>query len=190
MIHLLTNSYHLHPVPRDARVELDLGCGKGRFSLALAQRYPERVVLASDVMFGRLRRLEAKRQRLGVANLSLLRAESGQLLSFQLPPACIDRLHLLCPDPWPKARHQARRLVCTEFLCRMRRVLKKGAILHLSTDHRPYYDEWLQLFAKLPFYQADRDAVKDIADLKTDFELQWNAMDKQVNHLCYRLQDG
>ncbi|NMA45935.1 MAG: methyltransferase domain-containing protein [Lentisphaerae bacterium] len=190
MIHLLTNTYHLHPVPSAAQVELDMGCGKGRFTLALAQRYPERVILGSDVMIGRLRRLEAKRKSRGLDNLSLLRAESGQLVSFQLPPASVDRLHLLCPDPWPKARHQVRRLVCTEFLCRLRRILKAGAILHLSTDHRPYFDEWLQMLAAMPFYEPYPEGIDDIRDLKTDFELQWNAMGKEVRHLCYRVADG
>lgn len=189
MIHFLTNTYHLHPVPAAARVELDMGCGKGRFTLALAQRYPERVVLGSDVMLGRLRRLAARGEKLGLGNLSLLRAESGQLASFQLPPASIDRLHLLCPDPWPKARHQVRRLVCTEFLCRLRRIFKPGAILHLSTDHRPYYDEWLGLLAAVPFYCACPEGIADVCDIKTDFELQWNAMGKEVNHLCYRVTD-
>lgn len=185
MIHLLTNTYHIHPVPREARVELDMGCGKGRFTLALAQRYPERIILGSDVMLGRLRRLEAKRSKLGMENLSLLRAESGQLVSFQLPPAAIDRLHLLCPDPWPKARHQVRRLVCTEFLCRLRRIMKAGGIVHVSTDHAPYYDDWLDIFARLPFFTPCQDGVSDVSDLKTDFELQWNAQGIDVRHLCY-----
>jgi len=192
MIDILTNTYQLWEPPAGepagGMVELDMGCGKGRFTLALAERYPERLILGSDVMIGRLRRLDAKVSRRGLDNVRLLRAESLTLAAFQLSPQSIDRLHLLCPDPWPKRHHRVRRLVCTDFLCRLPRILKPGAVLHLSTDHEPYYADWLDLFGRLPHFHPEPEAIADVSDLKTDFELQWNAAGKLVRHLCFRLQ--
>ncbi|HOG49013.1 MAG TPA: methyltransferase domain-containing protein [Lentisphaeria bacterium] len=192
MIEILTNTYQLWEPPVDGnpdrQVELDMGCGKGRFTLALAERYPERLILGSDVMIGRLRRLEAKVKRRGLSNVRLLRAESLTLAAFQLSPQSLDRLHLLCPDPWPKRRHRVRRLVCTDFLCRLQRILKPGGVLHLSTDHELYFADWLELFDKMPHFHAAPEAMADIVDVKTDFELQWNAEGKIVQHLCFRLQ--
>ena len=118
-----------------------------------------------------------------------LRATSLALASYQLPPHCLDRVHLLCPDPWPKKSHTARRLVCTDFLCRMVRVLKPGAIFHLSTDYDPYFQNWLQIFQNLQeLYEPAPQGIQDMADVKTDFELHWNAQGKEVRHVCYRVR--
>ena len=189
MIEVLTNEYRLLSLPADAEsVELDMGCGKGKFTLELAQRYPKRLVLASDVMLGRLRRIKQKVLHQKIPNVRLLRAESAQLVRFQLPWRSVDRIHILCPDPWPKEdKRPLRRLVSTQFLCTLPRVLKPGGTLHLSTDHQPYFEAWQEMLAKLPFFTPDPGAIADVRDLKTDFELQWEAQGKSVGHLAFRL---
>ena len=188
MIEVMTNEYRQFALPVGySFVEMDMGCGRGKFTLELAKRFPDRLVIASDVMIGRLRRLDAKVERQRLANVRLLRAESGQATEFLLPLHCIDRLHLLCPDPWPKDRRKARRLVCTSFLCTLPRILKQGGILHLSTDHEPYWEDWKRILDAMPFFRKEMSAMDDISDIKTDFELQWLAEGKAVNHLVYRL---
>ena len=188
MIDILTNDYR-QPVipPQYSFVELDMGCGRGKFTLELAKRFPDRLILASDVMLGRLRKLDLKVEKRHLANVILLRAESGQLAEFQLSPHSIDRLHILCPDPWPKDKGKGRRTVCTAFLCSLTRVLKPGGILHLSTDNAPYFEDWRKMLAALPFFAPAPDALQDIADIKTDFELQWLAEGTPVQHLAYKL---
>ncbi len=189
-MHFLTNTFHVFefPVQRGQFVELDMGCGKGGFTLQLAGRYPERLVLASDVMIGRLNAIERKSQRMALENLLLLRASNLALASFQLPPQSIDRIHLLCPDPWPKRHHQVKRLVCSDFINRLTRILKPGGILHLSTDHAPYFENWLKILAQFPEFADAPESIADIADLKTDFEVQWNSQGIPVQHLACRLQ--
>ncbi|MFA6930475.1 MAG: methyltransferase domain-containing protein [Lentisphaeria bacterium] len=189
-MHILTNTFHIFEFPArpGQLVELDMGCGKGSFTMALAQRYPERLILASDVMIGRLATFEKKSQQQALTNLLLLRASNLALASFQLPPQSIDRIHLLCPDPWPKRHHQVKRLVCTDFINRLTRILKPGGIVHLSTDHAPYFENWLKMFAQIADFVDAPDGIADIADLKTDFELQWNAQGIPVQHLARKLQ--
>ena len=188
-MHILTNTYYVFQPPAGAGqyVELDMGCGKGSFSLQLAQRYPQRLLLASDLMSGRLASLQRKRERLGLSNLLLLRASNLALASFQLPPQCIDRLHLLCPDPWPKRHHRIKRLVCTDFISRLQRILKPGAILHLSTDHQPYFEDWLKILSRFPNLVDCPEGIEDISDLKSDFERQWQARGMPVRHLSRKL---
>lgn len=184
----LTNTWQILEFPeefRGRRVECDMGCGKGRFTVELARRNPGSLVLCNDLISERLRIVERRAARAGAANLLALRATSLALVSYQLPPNSIDRLHLLCPDPWPKKSHLARRLVCTDFLCRVPRVLKKGGFFHLSTDYTPYYEDWLRMFENLKdIYEPAPHGIDDMADVKTDFELKWNAMGQEVHHLC------
>ena len=189
MIDILTNDYRIIGLPDGfSAVELDMGCGKGKFTLELARRYPERLVLGSDVMLGRLARIDSKVTRQGIGNVRLLRAESSQLAAFQLPVRSIDRIHLLCPDPWPKEKRKGRRLVCMAFLCSLARILKPNAILHMATDYRPYFDDWQAMLAKIPWLPEAPGASDDVGDIKTDFELQWEAEGKCVWHLNRRLQ--
>jgi tRNA (guanine-N7-)-methyltransferase len=191
MLHILTNSYAvIDPLfgrPAGTFVEMDVGCGRGGFTLALAQRYPERLVLGTDVMLGRLRKIDAKAGKRGLQNLELLRASHTEMLGHQLPDSCIDRLHYLCPDPWPKSRHRAKRVASTDFFVRIARVVKPGGILHIATDHPPYLDLIHACLGHLPFFAAVPEQIADIADLQTDFEKQWLAEGKTVPHFAYRI---
>ncbi len=189
MLYTLTNRYAtIDPAFGQvdcAFIELDLGCGKGAFSLALAEQYPQRLVLASDVMLGRLRKLCNRAERQGITNLRVLRAESLELVSYQLPAAAINRIHLVCPDPWPKARHRRRRLFTTDFLLKVSAVLAPGGILHLATDDTAYARAQTALLHRLPVFEPDDESIEDVRQMKSDFELQWEQEGRTVIHQAH-----
>ena len=142
---ILSNQYvildDILPVPENRFVELDLGCGKGDLSVGLASRYPDRVVLAADVMIGRLRKVLNKARKNGADNLYFLRVEARHLVSIVLPDSSVDRLHILCPDPWPKERHRGHRLLSSDLMAQLARILKPGGIFHFASDDVPYWNE-------------------------------------------------
>ncbi len=188
---ILTNEYTvIDPwfggAPRP--LELDMGCGKGALTLALAARFPERLVVGADLMIGRLRKVEKAAERQGLANVELLRADNAQLAAFQLPDRCVSRLHILCPDPWPKARHRSKRLITSEFLGWVHRILVPDGVLHVSTDHRPYGETLERVVTQSCLFETDARAIADIVDIETGFEAQWRSQGKPVPHLgCRRL---
>ncbi|MGL4854434.1 MAG: tRNA (guanine(46)-N(7))-methyltransferase TrmB [Lentisphaeria bacterium] len=169
-------------------VELDMGCGKGGFTIALAQRYPDRKIIGADIMIGRLRKIHNRLRDHypNVKNVQLLRAQAVELIGFQLPRFSIDRLHILCPDPWPKSRHRAKRLLCSEFFGRLANVIKPGGVLHISTDDVPYLEFILEAIKGCRYFEEDKSAIEDIADIKTDFEIHWAKQGKPTTHLAYR----
>ncbi len=188
MIDILSNQYCRLDIPADRPVELDLGCGKGGFLLQLAQRYPERQILGADVMMGRLRKVESKCRREGCDNVRLLRVSAWPLVAALLPGRCLDRVHILCPDPWPKARHRGNRLLGSEFLGTLAGRIKAGGSLHVSTDNRAYLAFILESIAPLSPYCRDDDAIADVRDLKTDFELGFEADGRSVTHCAWRVE--
>ncbi len=187
MIRILTGEYCVWECPRDQAVELDLGCGKGSFLVALAKRYPQRWLVGADVMLGRLRRAARKCREAGVGNAELLRVEAWPLAAYHLPDACLERVHVLCPDPWPKRRHEANRLLSSEFLGRLATKLKPGGILHVATDDAEYLQFVFEAIRELSFYVEDAGGIDDIRDLKTDFERDFDARGIEVRHAAWRV---
>jgi len=191
MINILTNTYQvIDPTfgyGTERCIELDMGCGKGKFCLEMAARFPDRTILGADIMIGRIRRIAKKAKRAELTNLQLLRVNNTWLTAFMLPDNCIDRIHVLCPDPWPKSRHRSKRLVTTDFFCRVARILKPNGVLHIATDHPPYQLVLKNVVEKLPFFTNTPQKITDIIDIKTDFELQWLEQGKSVPHLAYTL---
>jgi len=108
-------------------LEIDLGCGDGSFLLAMAAQHPERHFLGIERMLGRYDKVARKITQAGLRNVRVLRLESSYTVGWLLPSASVSRLHLLCPDPWPKKKHHRRRLVVgEEFQQGLQRILVPG----------------------------------------------------------------
>ena len=169
--------------PREQPLEVDLGCGDGRFVIKMAAHYPERNFLAVERLLGRVRKVCREAKREGLENLRVLRLESLYTLEWLLPEACLDRVHLLCPDPWPKAKHHRRRLFQRPFLEAVVRVLKPGGELLFKTDHTGYF-EWSE--EHLDDYEGLNRLDWPEGTFfypKTDFQIQWEAQGKVLHRL-------
>ncbi|MBE6368631.1 MAG: methyltransferase domain-containing protein [Lentisphaerae bacterium] len=163
-------------------IELDLGCGKGSFTTELAKRHPERIILAADVLSGRLRKLVKRNQRDGVENMRVLKAEARMLVARLLPDKTLSRIHILCPDPWPKDRHSGNRLLSSDFMTHIHRVLEDNGVWHFSTDDLEYLAAVRQAVKASQLFAEDPQRLDDVDDIKTDFEVMWNSMGKTVYH--------
>ncbi|MCM8532879.1 MAG: methyltransferase domain-containing protein [Lentisphaeraceae bacterium] len=169
------------------KVELDLGCGKGGFSLEVAKRNPETIVLAADIKASRLQKINNKAALMKIPNLETIRVMAWDLIAYQLPNDCLDRVHILCPDPWPKFKHKGHRLVTSEFLGAVTRVLKNGGILHLSTDDRPYVAWMKEAISGLSQYVPFEEGIDDVKDIETEFERHYVEVGKGVVHMTFKL---
>ncbi|MFC5051393.1 tRNA (guanosine(46)-N7)-methyltransferase TrmB [Rubritalea spongiae] len=170
----------------DQPLEIDLGCGDGSFLIAMAQQFPERNFLGVERLLGRVKKVCRKAERENLDNCKVLRLESKYVIEWLFPENSIDRLHLLCPDPWPKARHHKNRLVQQDFLEALYKALKPGGEFCFKTDH-PEYFEWVEeemnTFQKFEQLEWPEDAF---FYPKTDFQLQWEAEGKVVERARFQ----
>lgn len=171
------------PLDSHQAVELDAGCGKGSFTTSLAKLHPERLILAADVMIGRLRKLQKRNEREHVNNIIPLRVELRHLIGVLLPDNSLDRMHLLCPDPWPKDRHRGNRLLCSNFMTHIHRVLKPGGQFHFSTDDDYYFNAVCKVTASSGLFIENNQLLQEITAIKSDFELLWDNLNKPVRHI-------
>ena len=171
--------------PGEAPLELDVGCGDGRFLMEMAAQFPERNFLGTERLLGRVRKVCRKAHRRELANLKVLRLESGYALECLLPAAAFDRVHLLFPDPWPKKRHHGRRMVQSTNLPHFARVLKPGGEFLFKTDHPEYFEDGMEAIRGASFFERlewDEEAFYP----QTDFEDLWIGEGKAIHRARFK----
>jgi tRNA (guanine-N7-)-methyltransferase len=167
-------------------LEVDLGCGDGSFLQGMARHHPERDFIGVERLLGRVRKVCRKLTREGLSNAKVLRLESRYVVEWLLPEASVSRLHLLCPDPWPKVRHHRRRLVRTEFLTAVRRVLEPGGEFLFMTDHEDYFRWAEEHMADFGGFESLPWAGDEFYYPKTDFQELWESEGKVMWRLRCR----
>lgn len=174
--------------PDPARpLEVELGCGDGTFLVGMAKEHPDRDFLGVERMLGRVSKTSRKINRERLTNAHVMRLESGYTTGWLLPTGGVSRLHLLCPDPWPKKRHAARRLVNQdEFLSGLARILPPGGEFLLKTDDRVYFEDALASLGTRPqFEQLDWPADAFFYPT-TDFEQHWLESGRDIHRARWR----
>ncbi len=121
----------------DAPVEIEIGSGNGAFLLARAGTMPDRNLLGIERAPGKARRLAARVARLGVAQVRTLQADATYVLTL-VPSASVAAYHVYFPDPWPKRRHEPRRLFSPRFVAALARTLVGRGELYVATDVAGY----------------------------------------------------
>ena len=122
---------------RAAPLQVDLGCGDGSFLCELAHLHQDKNFLGIERLVGRV--AKACRKASPLDNVRVLNVESSYAVGYLLPKASVETFYLLFPDPWPKRRHQRRRIVRLDFLDSIHRALEPGGSLHIATDQLDYF---------------------------------------------------
>jgi len=128
-------------------VEIDMGCGKGRFLLARAKAHPEINFFGMDRMLRRIRKIDRKTVRAGYENIQLFRMEAYYATLHLLPPESVTTVYIFFPDPWPKKKHHKRRLINSSLLSLIKPILKKHGRLFIATDWENYAEQIIELIA-------------------------------------------
>jgi tRNA (guanine-N7-)-methyltransferase len=141
------------------RLWLEIGFGGGEHLAAQAAAHPEVGLIGCEPYLAGVARLLAVAQREGLGNLRVV-VDDARLLLRALPDACLERIFVLFPDPWPKTRHHKRRIVNPLTATEFGRLLTPGGELRLATDDSGYARAMLQALIGRPelVWQAERPA--------------------------------
>ena len=177
----------IFPATGSRPLELDLGCGDGTVLIQMAINHPERNFLGVERLIGRVDKTARRIAALGLKNARVLRLETSYTLGWLLPEGSVSRLHLLCPDPWPKKKHEGRRLPnSAAFLQGLERVLEPQGEFLLKSDDRPYYETALESLGQHPAFTPLDWPDSAFFYPVTDFEKQWLALGKVIHRARWR----
>ncbi|HEX7758245.1 MAG TPA: tRNA (guanosine(46)-N7)-methyltransferase TrmB [Caulobacteraceae bacterium] len=147
-------------MPDARQVWLEIGFGGGEHLAAQAQRAPDSLFLGAEPFLNGIASALRHIDERGLKNVRLLNGDARALMAA-LPDASLDRIIILFPDPWPKARHHKRRLVQPDFVAEAVRLLKPGGRLRFATDWADYADWALQRLRADPHLRWLAEAADD-----------------------------
>ena len=134
-------------LPGAAGLRLEIGCGKGRFTVQTAQQEPEVLFIAIERVREALVLAMEKAVALGLKNVFFLSVDAERLDEL-FAPGEADRIYLNFSDPWPRNKNAKRRLTYRTFLEKYRRVLCPGGEIHFKTDNEKLFAWSLEEFAQ------------------------------------------
>ncbi len=178
----------------DLPIVVELGCGKGEYSLGLSARYPEKNFLGIDIKGARFWRgaktaLEQQNPRVGFLRTQI------ELIDLVFEEHEIDEIWLTFPDPQTKYKRTKHRLTNPDFLAKYKKVLKPNGLIHLKTDSEFLHGYTLGLLEGLghPIEYAHHDVYKnnyspkDVTEIQTFYEKQYLEIGKPITYLKFRI---
>ncbi len=179
----------------DHPITLEMGCGKGEYTVGLAGRYPDRNFLGLDIKGDRIWRGSTRAQALGLRNVGFVRTRAEALLDH-FAPGELDEVWITFPDPRPRDRDIKRRLTSPRFLNLYQQIVRPGGLVHLKTDDGPLYEFSLETVQQRPgatvlAHTADLYATPELLphaeDIQTHYERRFRQAGIPIKYLQFQL---
>jgi tRNA (guanine-N7-)-methyltransferase len=180
----------------DNALVLELGCGKGEYTVGLARNHPDKNFMGLDIKGARMWKGAKAAHEEGLTNVAFLRTRIDFVNSFFARNE-VHEIWITFPDPQEKKKRQKKRLPGAQFLNMYREFLKDGGRIHLKTDNLQLYLDTLQLlkYNMLEVEEKSNDLYAEGWDdervsIQTYYEQGFLSEGKKINYVCFRLPAG
>ena len=170
--------------PASEKVIMEIGFGMGEATAIIAKNHPNNGYIAVDVHPPGIGKLLARIVENDLTNLKVIEEDVHVVLQHMIADESLDGIHLFFPDPWPKKKHNKRRIVNEGFLALIHPKIKKGGFIHIATDWVPYAVNIQEVFAGSTLFTGgviDKPEWRPV----TRFEGQGIDKDHAVNDMMY-----
>lgn len=175
-------------------VVLELACGKGEYTVNLAQLFPGKNFIGVDYKGNRIWRGAKTALEEGVDNVAFLRIQIENLLDY-FAKGEIDEIWITFPDPQPQLSREKKRLTSPRFLEKYIEVLKPGGYVNLKTDNDGLYAYTAEKIQELKLKEHVNTAdlynsefADEVLSIKTYYEKKYLADNKNINYLKFSFQ--
>lgn len=187
----LKGKWHSDFFANDRPIVLELGCGKGEYTVGLAQLYPDKNFIGIDIKGARMYTGATQARDLGLKNVAFLRTSIELLESF-FAPGEVSELWITFPDP--QMKKATKRLTGTRFMELYRKVMPSGGVVRLKSDS-PFLYAYTRAMVELNGQQVlvdtpdlyHSDLVDPILNIRTHYESQWLARGLTIKYLAFAL---
>ncbi len=138
---------------RKAPLILEIGSGMGETSVAIAKAQPGNDYIAIEVHLPGVGSLLKSIDEEGLTNLRVIRHDAVDVLEKMVPDGLLAGLHVFFPDPWPKKRHNKRRIIQPPLVALAAKRLAPGGYIHLATDIEAYAEHMLEVLSAEPMLE-------------------------------------
>ena len=182
----------------DRPIVLELGCGRGEYTVGLSRVYPEKNFIGVDIKGARMWAGAKEAEQEGLKNVAFLRTNIEFITSFFAPDE-VDEIWITFCDP--QMKKATKRLTSTYFMQRYQQILKPGGLIHLKTDSPFLYTYTVEMLRLNPYpvvcatddlyaTKADETEEKRFVDaraLQTHYERQWLDRGMTIKYIEWRL---
>ncbi len=180
---------------KDQPLVLELGCGKGEYSVGLAKAFPEKNFLGIDIKGARFWRGAKTAIEEGLENVAFLRSQI-ELIDLLFAENEVDEIWITFPDPQIKYKRTKHRMTNTEFLQKYKKVLKEGGFVNLKTDSEFMHGYTLGLLhgEGHEIIHANHDVYKneyspkEVVGIQTFYEKQYLEQGKPITYIKFRIK--
>ncbi|MFG6148230.1 tRNA (guanosine(46)-N7)-methyltransferase TrmB [Halobacillus sp. B23F22_1] len=177
---------------KEQPIHLEIGSGKGQFIAGMGKQHPEvnfiGVERVKSVIVGALKKVIDSE----AANVRLLN-EDAQDLRDLFQSNEVDHIYLNFSDPWPKSRHEKRRLTYPAFLDQYKDVLKQEGEITLKTDNRGFFEYSVASFSKygmiIEELSLDLHDLNDPLNVETEYEEKFSEKGQPIYRCKARFQE-
>ena len=170
--------------PTSEKIIMEIGFGMGEATAIIAKNHPNNAYIAVDVHPPGIGKLLGRIVENGLTNLRVIEDDVHIVLPHMFEDESLDAIHLYFPDPWPKKKHNKRRIVNEGFLALIHPKLKKGGYIHIATDWVPYAVSIEEVFVASTLFSGGVIEKPESRPV-TRFEGQGIDKDHQVTDLMY-----
>lgn len=180
----------------DHPIVLELGCGRGEYTVNLGRETPGKNLIGIDIKGARLWRGAKTAIEEGLKNIAFLRVQIETIENY-FSPGEVSEIWITFPDPQPQVSRSRKRLTSPRFLNHYHTILRPGGTIHLKTDNDGLYDFTLEMIQKyglhLHGFTADlynSEILDDILSIKTTYESVYLKKGKNINYIRFSLPAG
>ena len=191
---VLKGCWAKHQFKNNNPLVLELGCGKGEYTVKLAQLFPEINFIGIDYKGNRIWRGAKTAIDEKISNVAFLRIQIENLLDYFFESE-VSEIWITFPDPQPQLSREKKRLTSSRFLDMYKKVLKKGGPVHLKTDSDLLYVFTNSKIKELGLVTHINTAdlynsafVNDILSIQTYYEKKYLAKNKNINYLKFSFE--
>lgn len=147
---------------RKAPLVLEIGCGMGETTAAIAQAHPEVDFIGCEVFSAGVGALAIRLDEMQLTNVRIIQHDAVEVVKNMLAEEMLDGIHIYFPDPWRKARHHKRRLVAQPFIHELVKHLRVGGYIHCATDWENYSEQMFEVLSQEPLLKNMHDGFSPV----------------------------